>query len=227
MKTHLLAFVSLFLCVQLAAQAPACPPPVGHTEIESGSYSSQPGVNFKLTHFSADLVPEGDTAPMCYGKNTVVSHADILADDQSLTKVFTSKLAKGNSKIRNFKVVNMDGSVTLSGTIKKVVPVKFSITGKVATDGEAIVLHASSIKADGVPVKGLLELFGKNLSSVMKVKNVRGVKIEENTISFKPEQLAHLKGHIAAATSISGALMLRYGSERGATPKESSRSTEP
>ena len=211
MKVHLLSLAALFICVRLAAQAPLCSPPIGHLDVESGSYSMQPGVTFQLTHFSADLVPEGDSAPLCYGKTSVVSHAEIFASDQSLTNVFTSKLQKDKSKIKNFKVANTERAVTLSGTIKKGVPVNFMISGHIRTDGTAITLHVTSIKADGVPVQGLLELFGKNLSSVMKVNNLKGVSVNENTISFKLEQLAHLKGHITVARNVAGGLMLRYG----------------
>lgn len=227
MKVHLLSLAALFVCVRIAAQAPACPPPPGHIDVESGSYSMQPGASFKLTHFSADLVPEGDSPPMCYGKTTVVAHAGIFADDKSLTTVFTSKLKSSNSKIKNFKVANTEGVATLSGQIKKVVPVNFSISGAVTTDGTAIMLHATSIKADGVPVKGLLELFGKNLSSVIKVKNLKGVDLKDNTISFKPEPLAHLKGHILSASSIDGGLMLRYGPKPDASAKHQRKVEDP
>lgn len=212
MKLYLLIAAALLSAVTLHAQtAPACPPPISHIHVESGSFSTQPGATFRLKSFSADLVPRGHIAPLCYVKLTVVQHGEIIADDASLGKVFTAKLAKGNSKIKNFKVVNDPQKVTLSGTLKKIVPVKFTIEGTLSTDGTSISLHATTFKADGIPVKGLLEIFGKELSSVVKVKNVQGVSVQQDTISFKPELLANLKGHITAVSNVEGALVLRYG----------------
>jgi len=212
MKVYLLAAAALLSCVPVHAQTlPQCPPPVSHIQVEAGSFATQPGATFRLKHFSADLVPRGKSAPMCYAKLTVIHHGEIVADDASLIKVFTTKLAKGESKIKNFKIVNETQKVTLSGTLRKVVPVKFTIEGTLSTDGSSVSLHATTFKADGVPVKGLLGIFGKDLSSVVKVKGVQGISIQQNTVSFKLEPLADLKGHLAAASNIEGALVLRFG----------------
>ncbi len=212
MKVYLLAAAALLIRVPVHAQTlPACPPPVSHINVEAGAFATQPGAIFRLKNFSADLVPKGKSAPMCYAKLTVVQHGEIVADDTSLTEVFTTKLAKGKSKIKNFKVVNDPQKVTLSGTLKKLVPIKFTIEGTVSTDGSSITLHATTFKADGIPVKGLLGIFGKDLSSVIKVKGVQGISIEQNTVSFKLQPLANLKGHLAAVSNIEGALVLRYG----------------
>lgn len=215
MKLLKLLFAGLLTCIAAGAQArmPPCPSPYEHIVFESGSYSTQPGANFDLKHFAAELIPEGKIAPLCYGKLTVVSHGEIIASDQSLTNVFISKLAKKKSKIKDFKIVNAGGTTTLSGSISKIVPIKFSIAGELSSDGKDITLHARTIKADGIPVKGLLELFGKNLSTIMKTQNVKGLKVDENTLSFNLEPLAGLKGHILAASSFDGGLLLRYGPE--------------
>jgi hypothetical protein len=212
MKVHLLTAAVLFSAVSLKAQtAPECPPPITHIDVVAGSFATQPGATFRLKGFSAVLVPKGKTAPQCYAKVTVIHRGEIVADDASLDTVFTTKLARGKSKIKNFTVVNEPQKVTVSGTLKKIIPVKFTIEGTLSTDGTSIALHATSFKADGVPVKGLLGIFGKDLSSVVKVKGVQGISVQHDTISFKPELLANLKGRIVAVSNIEGALVLRYG----------------
>ena len=45
------------------AQTPRCPATSSHISMESGVYSSGPGVEFALHHFVATLVPQGRTVP--------------------------------------------------------------------------------------------------------------------------------------------------------------------
>ena len=194
----------------LAAQEPACPPPVGHIDLRSGTYRSRPGVTFELKGFSASLVPQSDKAPLCWQKFTVVSRASIFVSNDSLTKVFAEKLGSTETKIKDFSVVNSAGGVTLSGTIKKVVPIHFSIFGPVTTDGKVLLMHAQTIKADGVPLKMVLGMVGEHLSSVLGIKDVPGVVVEGDTMSFSPEQVAHLKGNLHAVTTSDAGITLVY-----------------
>jgi hypothetical protein len=207
-----LAALLLALPLTLAAQAPpACPPQNSHIVIDSGTFSSQPGVLFRLKHFTATLVPMGKSAPLCYGKFTVLSRGEIYVSDESLTAVFAGKLGSSGSKIHDFKVVNAPDKVTLSGTITKVIPIAFSVSGPVTTDGAVLIVTATGIKADGIPVKALLGLIGEHLNSVFSMKGVTGVTVEDNTLRFAPEQIAHLKGHIQSVETTAGGIILRYG----------------
>ena len=196
--------------VLLAAPASGCPAHPSHIELLSGSFNSQPGVSFRLRHFVANLVPMGKTAPACFQKMTVVSRAEIFVSNESLSKLFTEKLETSDSKIKDFKVSNGTGKVTLSGKIKKLIPIQFSIEGPVTTDGTSLRVEAHSIKADGIPVKALLGLVGEHLSSVLAMKGMPGISVEENSLSFAPEQIAHLKGHIRSVESTATGLILRY-----------------
>ena len=193
------------------SQAPACPASASHIRIDNGEYSSQPGVTFQLRHFVATLVPMGKKAPLCYQKLTVVSRAQIFVSNESLTRVFQEKLGGTGGQIKDFKVQNGDGKVTLNGKITKLVPVQFTIEGPVTTDGTMILVRANKINADGIPVKALLQMVGEHLSSILNVKNVKGITIDENTIAFSPEQIAHLKGYIEAVEPTVEGLTLRYG----------------
>lgn len=196
--------------------------------MDRGLYSSAPGVTFDLRHFSATLVPQGRSTPLCYQKLTVVSHADIFVSNDSLTRLFDQKLSDSQSKISDFKAVITPDRTTLSGKIKKVIPIEFSVSGPVSTDGRAILLHADKVKADGIPVKALLEMIGEHLSSVLAIKNSPGITVQDNTISFLPEQVAHLKGHILSVECTDSGLILHYGASRhGATHRSAVPATTP
>ena len=178
--------------------------------MQRGSFSSQPEVTFELRHFVANLVPLGRKAPLCDQKMTVVSHADIFVSNESLTHVFAAKLGQTDSKIKGLQIENGLDKVSLRGEIVKMIPLKFSIEGPVTTDGNALLLHVNKIDADGIPIKALLDLIGDQLSSVLNFKGVKGLVVEGNTMAFYPEQIAHLKGHIASVECSPQGLTLHY-----------------
>ncbi len=213
---NVLPLVALLLWgADLHAQANPCSSQVSHIVMETGSYSSQPGVTFDLRHFAATLVPQGSKAPECYAKVTVVSRAEIFVSNESLTHVFSEKLGKTDSKIKNLKIENGLGKVTLSGSITKLMPIEFTISGPVTTDGRALLLDASQIKADGIPVKVLMKMVGEDLGSMLGLKGVNGITVEENRMSFFPEQIAHLRGYISSVETNKDGLILRYGRKPG------------
>lgn len=206
-----IALGAFVFSLQANSQVADCPKAPAHIHIESGDYSSRPGITFQLKHFAATLVPLGKTAPLCLKHMTVVSHAEIFVSNESLTSLFDEKLAGADSKIKNFKVQNGEGKVTLNGKITKIIPIEFTIQGPVTTDGSLIILRAEKIKADGIPIKALLQVVGDHLSSVLKVKNVKGIEVRENDLTFSPEQIAHLRGYIQAVESSPTGLLLRFG----------------
>lgn len=211
MKCLSVVFLSIFSALSPSAQQVSCPAAPSHIVMESGSFSSQPGVSFKLHHFSATLVPMGKKEPMCLQKMTEVAHAEIFVSNESITRIFAKKLGATDSKIRNLEIKHGSGVVTLSGEITRIIPIKFSIEGPVTTDGTLLFMNATKIVADGIPVKALLTIIGEHLSSMLTFKGVGGVSVDGNVLSFSPEKVAHLKGYITSAEATPTGLTLRYG----------------
>ena len=194
-----------------AAMSPACPPPDSYINIGSGVYSPQKGVSFRLRGFRATAIPQGRTAPACYQRTMLVSHAEIFASSESITAIFGGKLDKVHTNIHDLRVQHTPQGAVLTGVIEKLVPIHFSIAGPVSTDGRRISLNATSIKADGIPIKALLGMVGEQLNSLLQLKGVDGIQVEGNTLSFSPEKVAHLRGVIRSVSTSSEGLTLRYG----------------
>ena len=190
----------MFCSATVYAQAVPCPAE-SSISIPHGWFEASPGVRYQLTGLRAKLIPKGKVAPQCYGRATVVSRAQIFVTSESLTAVFAQKLQASGSKIKDFTVHNDADGATLAGTIRKVIPLQFSIQGPVTTDGNLIRLTAKSVKADGIPVKELLKLIGAELNTLLPLKTLKGIQVEEDSSSFSPETVADLKGHIASVTT--------------------------
>ena len=176
-----------------------------------GTFSTQPGVSFKLTHFKALMTPMGKDSPSCFEKYTDVSRGDIFVTNESITNLFSEKLAATDTAITNLKIVHQVDGVTISGTMKKLVPISFTIFGPVSTDGSEIRMDAKTIKAEGIPVKALMALVGKDLNAMLQLKGAKGITVQDDTLSFSPEQVAHLRGYIASVSTSPQGLTLRYG----------------
>ncbi len=83
-----------------------------------------------------------------------------------------------------------------------------------STDGSAIRLDAKTVKVDGLPIKDLLKLLGAELNSLVPIKGMKGVEVGEDYLSFSPEAVADLSGHIASVTTSDTGLMIRYAPVR-------------
>lgn len=206
----LAATLALASCAHAAAPL-KCPPPISGLTMANGSYSPQQGVTFELHNFVGHLVPRGQHPPLCYVKYTQLDHGEIFVTSQSLSNIFTQKLVDANSQVQDVKIETGDNTARITGKIKRGVLLSFEINGPVSTDGTGINIQASKIKAEGVPVKGLLELIGKHLSSLMGAEGVNGVTVQGNTLTFQPAQLAQLRGHIEFIAASPAGLTLRYG----------------
>lgn len=80
--------------------------------------------------------------------------------------------------------VEPDGArLRMKGTLHKGIDIPFSTTASVSPTADGLMrLHVESLKALGIPAKGLLDLFGLELDDVMDIRNRRGVDVQENDI---------------------------------------------
>jgi hypothetical protein len=87
--------------------------------------------------------------------------------------------------------VETDGArLRMKGKLDKAVNIPFSVTADVSpTPAGQMRLHVESLKAVGVPAKGLLELFGLKLDDVMDIKERRGLDVTDDDIIISPGEV--------------------------------------
>ena len=92
--------------------------------------------------------------------------------------------------VKNLTVASDHGQLAMKGKLHKGVDVPFSMKASVSTTSDGRMrLHSESMKAVGVPAKGLLEFFGVKLDDVMSVKARRGIEIQDNDIVIAAGQV--------------------------------------
>ncbi len=173
---------------------PPCPT-TSAMSVSKGRYEARPGLEFTLENYSAQMVPRGKQSPMCYIKLNEIEHGHIVVSDAALTKLFQQKLSN-SGKISDLKVQAKDGRIVLSGTAHKGLPIPFTVEGPVSTDGRHLLLHAEKVKAAKLPVKGLLDMLGMQLGSILNPGSNKGVTVKDETIVFDPAQIGNISGHI-------------------------------
>ena len=78
----------------------------------------------------------------------------------------------------------------MRGKLHKGVDIPFSTTASVSATPDGLLrLHVESMKAVGLPTKGLLELFGLKLDDVLDHKKRRGVDVQNDDIVLAAAQL--------------------------------------
>jgi hypothetical protein len=105
--------------------------------------------------------------------------ADLAMDPASLTNLLQQALKAHPSPLRDVRVTIENGELHANGKLQKGVPVPFSMTANVsaAPDG-AMRLHATKLKAVGVPVKGLLDLVGLQMDTLLKMPAGSGMRAD-------------------------------------------------
>lgn len=81
-----------------------------------------------------------------------------------------------------------DGRVRLRGMIHKGITAHFTMDGTLsATPDGDVKLSPETIYVAGIPVAGLLDLFGVELAELVETERARGVRIVEDELIFDPE----------------------------------------
>jgi hypothetical protein len=148
--------------------------------------------------------------------------ADITMDAASLNALMRQSLATHPSPLKDVTIALENGELKAKGTLHKGVPVPFAMTATVSASPDGhIRLHATKLKAIGVPVKGLLDLLGLDVSSLMKMPPDSGLRADGDDLLMDPTALLpppRMEGKVKSV-SVSGNRLVMQLAGAGAPPK--------
>jgi hypothetical protein len=152
-----------------------------------------------------------------------VDAASITMSPASLSALMNSYVfAYKGAPIKNVNTTISGGRLIQKGTIHKGVDLPFEIDGSVyATKDGKVGLHADRIKAAGLPVKGLLDFLGKDVSSLIHENLGRGIETRGDDIVLAPERLTpppHIRGRVDRVDLSGGRLLMIFDSGRREAP---------
>ncbi len=157
-------------------------------------YRVDDDVQVGMPDLNADIVvkrPNQAFVPANLNDFVVNIHTgNLVIDDASMTGIFNKYVFNyEGSPLSDLKVTNKEGRVALSGTLRKGLPIPFSMEGTLQPDGEGhLVLKPENVKSAGIPVKGIMDVIGLEMASLINSK-AAGVKIDGNNIVIYPNKL--------------------------------------
>jgi hypothetical protein len=103
--------------------------------------------------------------------------ADVEMDAPSLTTMMRLSLSKQKSPLEEPQIAFENGEMHITGKIKKGAAVPFSLHASVSVTADGMMrLHPTKLSAVGIPVKGMLELFGFKVGNLIKMPAGSGMK---------------------------------------------------
>jgi hypothetical protein len=139
--------------------------------------------------------------------------ADLSLDSASLTNLLRTSLAARPSPLSDVTVQIENGALKANGKLRKGVSIPFSMTASVAATSDGMLrLHASKLKAVGVPIKGLLDLLGLDVADLMKMPPESGIRADGDDLLLDTSALLpppRMEGRLVAVTAVGDRLALK------------------
>ncbi|HEY8225386.1 MAG TPA: hypothetical protein VIG25_08930 [Pyrinomonadaceae bacterium] len=117
--------------------------------------------------------------------------------------------------LKNFRF-SIDGNqLKATGSVHKMADLPFEVKAILsATSDGKIRIHPTSIKTAGLPVKGFLHLFGVEMDDVIRAKQARGLRIDDNDLILDPEQMSPppmIRGKVTAVQIVGDEVIMIFG----------------
>ena len=146
-----------------------------------------------------------------------VKSAGMSLDMPSLTNLLNQQVfAYEGAPLHDLSAaVAPDGRLAIKGKLHKGLTVSFSMKATVAATPEGrLRLHTESLKAIGIPVKGLLDLVGLDLQKLVDVEKRRDISIDGDDLFVSPGTALpppEIRGTLTKAVTAGQRLELTFG----------------
>jgi hypothetical protein len=184
-----------------------------------------PGIELRVDDLAGHLISR-TASPVLFDdvKSYLVDvqSARVAMTPESLTNLMNNYVfASPDAPFKNIKIGIEGQEMTQSGTLRKAVPVPFTIRATLAATADGkIRIHPTAIKAAGFVSKRVLDFFGLELENLVKMKNVIGVTVDGDDLLLDPQSLLpppQIRGRLTRAAIENGVVVQQFGS--GISPK--------
>jgi len=159
----------------------------------------------RIQDLRGELVPTANNPiPVFDDKNSFVlriADARITISATAMSSVLNSYiLIRPDSPLKDISIRIEKGELKVKGKLhsRGNIPFEMDATASVTPNGK-IRLSAKSIKALHLPVKGLMDLLGTGLASLIKADKLIGIKAENDDLIVDPQQILpppHIEGRV-------------------------------
>jgi hypothetical protein len=145
-----------------------------------------------------------------------IAEAEVALDMRSLAAMMNDYVFAGpDAPMRDLELATEGKRLRIKGTLRKGVPVPFTMLGEVsATERGEVAIVPTELHAAGVPVRGLLDFFGVELDDLVEAEDAMGIRIAEDVMYLQPRAILpppRLDGRIVSVEVVGDQLVQRFG----------------
>jgi hypothetical protein len=133
-----------------------------------------------------------------------------------------------DAPLKNLQLSSEGSQIRQKGTLKKGIGIPFEMVGTIGpTPDGKIRIHPTQMKAEHLPVKGLMKLFGLDMAKLINTRKTRGVTVDDNDIVLDPALMLpppQMRGRITAVRVQGDEIIQIFGAETRGAATERPRS---
>ncbi len=198
------------------------------TEMRNVDYHVDGTIVLRIRRLRGALLPTREGVPPAFDDpqsfSLRIDSAEIRIATSHLTELINRHVLNyPGSPVKDLTITAEGNRLKQKGVLKKGLPIPFSVTADVGVtpDGK-IRLHPTSIKAAGIPMKGLMGMFGLELENLVRLRQDRGMKVEGKDFILDPGRILpppETQGRVTAVEVRGDELVQVFGSPEGERAK--------
>jgi len=198
---------------------PEMPRGASYTVLRNVFLRVEPEIGILVKHLEGRLEPKRAGDPLIFDDPRSfichVNRSEMIIDSENITRLknkYTFNFA--DSPIKEVQVEFLPGRLRMSGKMKQIFWVPFSMEGSLSptADGK-IQLVPDSIKAAGIQVKNIMEFLGLTTSKLISIGPERGLIFQGNVVTLDPARLfppPQIQGRVVAVDVQQGFMRLFF-----------------
>lgn len=153
-----------------------------------------------------------------------IQYARISLTTDALANVMNQyALAATDAPIKALRITAQGGKLQIKGRLHSKGDLPFESEGSlsVTPDGE-IRVHTEKLKAEHLPVKGVMDLLGESIAKLIDTRTIRGLRADKDDLLINPAELfppPHIHGRLRAISIVGNEVVQEYGTETAPTVK--------
>lgn len=196
-------------------------------QIRNVNFWADRNIILQIHRLRGEMVPTQHNRPVTFDDSNSftirIDSAETAMSAESLSNLLNGYVfAYSGAPLKNIRVTISGGRLKQTGTMHKGIDMPFEIEGAVSPTPEGnIRIHADKIRSAHLPFKGLLHLFGEDLSKLINLQQARGLRIEGDDIIMFPGQMLpppRIEGRITSVHLKEGAIIQVFDSGRRRAP---------
>lgn len=156
-----------------------------------------------------------------YSFKLAITYAEISIACDALARVLNENVfSADDAPIKEISIRNDGNTLLIKGKLRKMGSLSFEMTGTLSpTPDGRIRLHGGKIRAEHLPVKGLMDLLGVDIARLINTKKVRGVITDQDDLLLNATEILpppQIEGQVTAVRLQGSEIVQTFGKLQGA-----------